>query len=270
MGLIAGSGRFPFLVQEQAREHGIEVLTLGIEDEADPSLESAGGSFHWVGLGQLSKAVRFFRQAGVSRAIMAGRVRHKSAFRILRPDHLLLKVLSRLRSKQTDALLKTVADVLGEEGIELLDSTLLLGKYLAEDGVLSKRGPGRTERPDVAFGLHKARELARLDIGQTVVVKDQTVIAVEAMEGTDRTIQRAGKLVSGRLVVAKVARPSQDMRFDVPVVGLGTITSMVEAGATVLGLERGRVLLLERDALIREADQNDIAIVGADVDEEAL
>ena len=199
--------------------------------------------------------------------LSAGRVQHKSAFRILRPDPLLIKVLSRLKSKQTDALLKTVADVLGEEGIELLNSTILLEKYLAEEGILTKRKPCRGELENIRFGLRKALELARLDIGQTLVVKDCTVIAVEAMEGTDRAIKRAGKLVKDGLVVTKVARPSQDMRFDVPVVGLETIASMVEAGATSLGLERGRVLLLERDALIRMANKNSIAIIGSDIDE---
>lgn len=263
VGLIAGEGAFPFMVLDEAARRGIEVVTLAIEGEADPGLaDKAAGPFHTIGIGQLSKCVRIFREAGISRAIMAGRVRHVSAFQILRPDRLTLKVLSRLSSRSTDEMLRTLADVLGEEGVELVDSTLLLRSHLSSEGPMTKRGPRKREREDFEFGVEMARGLAELDIGQTVVVKAKTVVAVEAMEGTDGAIRRAGELVDGPLTVVKVARPRQDMRFDVPVIGPTTIDSMAASGATALGLEIGRVLLLEREALLRNADERSITVVG--------
>lgn len=263
IGLIAGEGAFPFIVLDEAARHGIEVVTLAIEGEADPELaKKAAGPFHTIGIGQLSKCVRIFGDAGISRAIMAGRVRHVSAFHILRPDRLTLKVLSRLSSRSTDEMLKTLAEVLGEEGVELVDSTLLLRSHLMTKGPMTKRGPNKRERLDFVFGVEMARGLAELDIGQTVIVKNKTVVAAEAMEGTDAAVLRAGDVVEGPLTVVKVARPQQDMRFDVPVIGPTTIDSMTASGATALGLETGRVLLLEREALLRNADERAITVVG--------
>lgn len=263
LGLIAGEGRFPLLVLEEARRRGIEVVCLGIEGEAEASLASSDvAEFHWIGLGELSRAVRLFREAGVGRAVMAGRVRHARAFSVLRPDRLMLKVLLRLRSRTTMAMLGAVAEVLGEEGVELLDSTCLLGPYLASEGAMTKRRPNREELSEIGFGLEKARGLAELDIGQTVVVKGRSVVVAEAMEGTDRAIERARGVVEGPFVVVKVARPQQDMRFDVPVVGPRTIESMARAEATVLALEAGRVLLLDREALLETADRTGVAVFG--------
>jgi len=263
LGLIAGEGRFPFMVLEEAKRLEIDVVTLAIEGEADPALETAAApEFHRVGLGQLSRCVRIFHDRGVSQAVMAGRVRHVKAFQILRPDPLMLKVLSRVRSKSTDAILKTLADVMGDAGVELVDSTALVRVHLATEGAMGKRKPSRRERDDMGFGIRIARGLAELDIGQTVVIKEKAVVSVEAMEGSDAAIRRARDIVEGPFVVVKVARPAQDPRFDVPVVGPGTIDSMVTAGATVLGLEVGRVLLVERERLLERADANRIAVFG--------
>jgi DUF1009 family protein len=262
LGLIAGEGRFPFMVLAEAKRRGLSVVTLGIEGEADEALESECERFEWIGIGEVSRCVRTFRDANVSKAIMAGRVRHVRAFQILKPDRLMLKVLARLPSRSTDAMLKTLADVLAEAGVELLDSTLLLTPFLATDGAMTKRKPNKEEMEDIEFGAERARGLAALDIGQTVVVKRKSVVGAEAMEGTDETIRRAGQLVTGPLVVVKVARPSQDMRFDVPVVGPTTIDSMVDAGASALALEAGRVLLVERDQLLEKANDKRIAVHG--------
>ncbi len=242
---------------------GLSLTTLLIEGEADPALaHAAGEDFHWVGLGELSRSVRILREAGVKEAIFAGRVKHTKAFDILKPDLLTLKVLARLRSRSTEEILRTVADVLGEEGVELLDSTILLRRHLAAEGALTKRKPSKEDLESLYFGLEMARGLSALDIGQTVVVKRMAVVAAEAMEGTDLAIRRAAETAEGPFVVVKVSRPRQDMRFDVPVVGTGTVDSMEAAGASLLGLEAGRVLLLEREELLRRADERDIAIYG--------
>lgn len=265
LGLIAGGGRFPLLILEEARRRQIPVVTIAIREEADPDIQAAADTLHWVALGELGRCVEFFNEASVSRVIMAGQVKHKRIFRVIRPDRLLLKALSRLRSRNTDAILKTVADVFAEEGIELMDSTSLLSALLAELGPMAERHPTREEMENIAFGYRVAKEVARLDIGQTVVVKGKAVVAVEAMEGTDETIRRAAGVVSsapGGLAVIKVARPSQDMRFDVPVVGPRTIDVMAEASASVLAIEAGKCLLVERDELLRRADRARIAVVG--------
>jgi DUF1009 family protein len=265
IGLIAGSGRFPFLVLEEAERRGVPVVTIAVKGETDPSIEDAADRLHWVSLGELGRCVKHLKDAGAHRAIMAGRVEHSSVFGLLRPDRLLIKVLSRLKTRNTDAILKTVADVLAEEGIHLMDSTTFLTTLITTEGPLGKRSPTREEKDNIAFGFEMARELARLDIGQTVVVKEKAVVAVEAMEGTDETIRRAGRIVGstpGGLTVVKVARPSQDMRFDVPVVGPRTIDTMSETGASALALEAGKSILLEREELLRRADEAGICICG--------
>jgi DUF1009 family protein len=269
LGLIAGNGSFPFLVLEEAERQGIPVVTLAIKGEAEPSLDQCAEPLHWVGLGELGKAVRILRESGASRAIMAGQVKHKKVFQLLRPDRLLFKVLTRLEARNTDAILKTVAKVLEEEGIHLLDSTLLLTSLLAEPGPMGRKSPSQKDEENIAFGFRVAKEIARLDIGQTVVVRSKAVVAVEAMEGTDETIRRAGEILSssrGDLVVVKVARPSQDMRFDVPVVGPRTLGTMSEAGASVLALEVGKCLLLERDEILRLADEKGIVVTGVEAE----
>ncbi|MFQ5790166.1 MAG: LpxI family protein [Acidobacteriota bacterium] len=268
IGLIAGNGKFPFLVLAEACRLGIPVVTIAIEGEAEAEIATVAERVHWVGLDQVSRSVELLKRAGVRRALMAGQVKHKQIFRVLRPDRLLLRVLSRLETRNPDAILGAVADVLAEEGIELMDSTSFLRPLITSPGTLGRRRPSREEQKDIAFGFRIARELARLDIGQTVVVKAKAVVAVEAMEGTDETIRRAGRVVSsppgspGGLTVVKVARPSQDMRFDVPVVGPRTVRVMIDAGASVLALEAGKSLLLEQDALLRRADEAGIALVG--------
>jgi len=263
LGLIAGNGEFPLLVLDEARRRGVEVVALAIEGETDSRIEDRGATVHWIGLGEVSRCIKLFKKAGVNRAIMAGQVKHKKIFRSLRPDPGLLRVLSRMKSRNTDAILGAVADVLAEEGIQLLDSTSLLRSWVATEGVLGKRKPSAGEKKDIAFGLRMAREIARLDVGQTVVVRGGAVVAVEAMEGTDETIRRAGGIVSGGLTVAKVARPSQDMRFDVPVVGPRTIEVMADVGCTVLALQAERTLLLERETLVEKANDSKIVVIGA-------
>ncbi len=265
LGLIAGNGSFPFLILEEASRRRISVVTLAIKGEAHPDIDKFADPLHWIGLGELSRAVRIFRESGASRAIMAGQVKHKKVFQLLRPDRLLIKVLTRLKTRNTDAILKAVADVLEEEGIHLLDSTVLLTALLAEPGPMGRKSPSRNDEENIAFGFLMAKEIARLDIGQTVVVKSKAVVAVEAMEGTDETIRRAGEIMSnsrGDLAVVKVARPSQDMRFDVPVVGPQTIVTMSEVGASVLALESAKCLLLERSEILRLADEKGIAVTG--------
>ncbi len=263
LGLIAGNGEFPLLVLDEARRRGVEVVALAIEGETDSRIEDRGATVHWIGLGEVSRCIKLFKKAGVTRAIMAGQVKHKKIFRSLRPDPGLLRVLSRMKSRNTDAILGAVADVLAEEGIQLLDSTSLLRSWVATEGVLGKRKPSAGEKKDIAFGLRMAREIARLDVGQTVVVRGGAVVAVEAMEGTDETIRRAGGIVSGGLTVAKVARPSQDMRFDVPVVGPRTIEVMADVGCVVLALQAERTLLLERETLVEKANDSKIVVIGA-------
>ena len=264
IGLIAGNGVFPFLVLEEARRRGVRVVVLAIKDEAESRIDDIGATVHWIGLGEVSRCIKIFKREGVSQAIMAGQVKHKKIFTLLKPDPALLRIWSRMKTRNTDAILGAVADVLAEEGIELMDSTALLRSWMATAGVLGNRSPSPEEEKDIEFGYRVARELARLDIGQTVVVKDGAVVATEAMEGTDETIRRAGSLVSGGLTVVKVARPAQDMRFDVPVVGPRTIETMADAGCSVLALQAKMSLLLEREVLLDKANRHDIVVFGAE------
>ena len=267
IGLIAGNGRFPFLVIEAARSLGHEVTVVAIREEADASLESIaddslGIVIHWISLGQLGRCIAILKEAGVSRVLMAGQVKHTKLFAKVVPDLTFLSVLNRLRNRNTDSLIAAVADVLGENGIELVDSTTFLKPLLASAGELTKKNLSENETSDLAFGYEMADAIADLDIGQTIVVKDRAVVAVEAMEGTDDVIIRAGQLAGTGACVVKVAKPRQDMRFDVPVVGIATIRSMQKAGATVLSVDEGRTLMLDGDAVIKSADEACIAIVG--------
>jgi len=266
IGLIAGNGRFPFLVLDAARSLGHEVTIVAVREEASPDLDAAaaraGADVHWVSLGHLGTCIRVFKDAGATEAVMAGQVKHTKLFSGVMPDLTLLKALGRLRSKNTDALISAVAEVMAEEGVRLIDSTGFLQPLVAGGGVLTARAPDEDERRDLEFGLRMADALAGLDIGQTVVVKDSAVVAVEAMEGTDAAIDRAGRLAGPGTRVVKVAKPNQDMRFDVPVVGVPTIEAMRAAGATALSIDAGRALGLDGEAFTRAADEADIAVVG--------
>jgi DUF1009 family protein len=262
-GLIAGNGRFPFLVLEGARRAGAAMVVAAIKEETDPEIERVAERVQWVGVAQLGKLIRFFKREGVERAIMAGQVKHVQIFSGVLPDMRMLKTILKLPRRNTDALIGAVADELRSEGIELIDSTFFLQDYLAREGQLSRRVPDERERGDIEYGLEIAREVTRLDLGQTIVVRARACVAVEAMEGTDATIRRAGGLARGKLTVIKVAKHDQDMRFDVPVVGLPTIQTMIEAGATCLCVTAGKTLMFDRDEMIRLADKNGIALVAA-------
>ncbi|HET7441626.1 MAG TPA: UDP-2,3-diacylglucosamine diphosphatase LpxI [Terriglobales bacterium] len=272
LGLIAGNGRFPFLVLDAAQAQGHEVIVAAIKEETFPEIESHGAAaVHWLSLGELSRLIETFKNAGVRRAIMAGQVKHKQIFSSIRPDWRLAKLLLSLRTRNTDALLGAIAKVLGDEGITLENSTSLLEPLLAKPGVLTKRAPTDEEKKNIEYGRSVARHLAQYDIGQTVVVAEAACVAVEAMEGTDSTIQRAGQLMgslestpstlSRALTVVKIAKPNQDMRYDVPVIGLKTIEVMQKAAATCLALDAGKCLLLDGEAIIAAADAAEIAIV---------
>jgi DUF1009 family protein len=266
IGIIAGNGKFPFLALQGARDLGHEVTVIAIKEEAFPDLEAsarkADAALHWVSLGQLGKCIKLLKAAGVSEAVMAGQVRHVKIFSGIIPDLTLLSVLKRLKARNTDALISAVADVMKDEGIHLLDSTMFLAPLLAREGVLSNRAPDERERADLEFGYRMADAIAALDIGQTIAVKHKAVVAVEAMEGTDEVIGRAGHLAGPGVCVVKVAKPKQDMRFDVPVIGLATIQAMRVAGATTLSVDAGRTLVLDGEHVFASANEASIAIVG--------
>ena len=260
-GLIAGNGRFPFLVLEGARSQGIEMAVIAIREEASAELEAAAPRLHWVSLGELGRALELLREERVTHAVMAGQVKHNKIFSSIRPDWKMAKLLMSVATKNTDSLIGAVAQVLEEEGIELVDSTAFLGPLLPEPGVLTRRAPDESEAADIACGREIARQIAALDLGQTVVVRERACVAIEAMEGTDETIERAGRLSQGRrLVVVKVSKPNQDMRFDVPVVGLPTIEAMKSANATALAIDARRTLMMDREKMIGAADEAGIAI----------
>jgi DUF1009 family protein len=290
LGLIAGNGRFPFLLLDAARAQGFAVVVAAIREETDPEINHRAAcderiTVQWLSLGELSRLIEFFKKEGVTAAVMAGQVKHKQIFSSIRPDWRLAKLLLNLRSRNTDMLLGAVAKVLGDEGMELISSTAFLEPLLAQQGVLTARAPDEEEQKDIDYGLGVARAVAGFDIGQTVVVAAQACVAVEAMEGTDQAIARAGQLMQSleedastlhpsdkdlspgtptldrKLTVVKVAKPKQDMRFDVPVIGITTIETMIAAGASCLSVEAGRTLLFDRDALLARAAEAGIAIV---------
>jgi hypothetical protein len=278
LGLIAGNGRFPFLLLDAARAQGLDVVVAAIREETDAEMDQRaaadqGVSVYWLSLGELSRLIETFQKEGVEKAVMAGQVKHKQIFSSIRPDWRLAKLLLNLRTRSTDALLGAVAKVLGDEGIELISSTEFLEPLLAQEGVLTERAPDEDECRNIEYGLDVAQALAGFDIGQTVVVAAQACVAVEAMEGTDATIERAGRLMESlagdastldrRLTVVKVAKPNQDMRFDVPVIGMATVETMIRAGASCLSIEAGRTLLFDRDSLLERASRAGIAIVAA-------
>ena len=279
LGLIAGNGRFPFLLLDAARAQGFSVAVAAIREETDPEINNRAAcderiTVHWLSLGELSRLIEVFHEEGVTKAVMAGQVKHKQIFSSIRPDWRLAKLILNLRTRNTDMLLGAVAKVLGDEGIELISSTAFLEPLLAGEGVLTARGPDEEERKNIEYGLGVARAVSGFDIGQTVVVAAQACVAVEAMEGTDAAIERAGELMATldegdastlarRLTIVKVAKPKQDMRFDVPVIGMRTVETMIRAGASCLSVEAGRTLLFDREALLERAAAAGIAIVGS-------
>jgi UDP-2,3-diacylglucosamine hydrolase len=280
LGLIAGNGRFPFLLLDAARAHNLTVVVAAINEETDPEINARAAAdpnirVHWLSLGELSRLIETFQAEGVTRAVMAGQVKHKQIFSSIRPDWRLAKLLLNLRTRNTDMLLGAIAKVLNDEGIELISSTQYLEPLLAKPGILTTRAPDEEEQKDIAYGRTVAHAIAAYDLGQTVVIAAQACVAVEAMEGTDATIARAGDLfrtldiaaetslpttLRRSLTVVKVAKPNQDMRFDVPVIGVATIRAMHAAGATCLALQAGKTLLFDPAAIITAADQAGIAI----------
>jgi len=274
IGLIAGNGKFPLLVLDAARSKGVEVVVAAIKEETFPEIAQHGATaVHWLSLGELSKLIETFRGEGITRAIMAGQVKHKQIFSSIKPDWRLAKLLLSLTTRNTDSLIGAVSKVLADEGITLMNSTELLEPMLAPEGVLTVRGPSDSEQTNITYGRAVAHHLARFDIGQTVVIAEAACVAVEAMEGTDTTILRAGEIMkspalggepstlSRALTVVKVAKPNQDMRFDVPVIGLHTIETMKQAGATCLALDAGRCLVLDNEAALTAANDAGISIV---------
>ncbi len=260
-GLIAGNGSFPFLVVEGARKECASLSVVAIKEETDKRIEEVAEKFIWVGIGQLGKMIKFFKNEGVEKAIMAGQVKHIQIFSGAFPDLRMAKMLWNLPQRNTDSLIGGIADELAKEGIELIDSTYFIQDQLAQEGVLSKRAPDKNELENIEYGLRIANEIARLDLGQTIVVRAKACVAIEAMEGTDATIKRAGELARGKLTVVKVAKPDQDMRFDVPVVGVPTIHAMIEAGATCLCLNAGKTLIFDREEMLKLANDKKIAVV---------
>ena len=274
-GLIAGNGRFPFMVVDGARRAGAQLSVVAIREETDAEMERQVERMTWVGIGQLGKMIRFFKAEGVEKAIMAGQVKHVRIFSGAIPDARMLKMLLKLKRRNTDSLIGGIADELASEGIELIDSTYFLQDSLPAAGVITRRKPNAVELSDIDYGIEISRQIAGLNLGQTVVVRAKACVAIEAMEGTDATVRRAGEVMRGEhqrgtekvrprrgpLTVIKLSKADQDMRFDVPVVGMPTIQVMIEAGATCLCISAGKTLMFDREEMVALADKNDIAIL---------
>ena len=269
-GLIAGNGKFPFLVVEGAKKQGASLAVVAIKEETDKRIEEVAESLVWVGIGQLGKMISFFKKEGVTRAIMAGQVRHVQIFSGALPDLRMLKMLFGLKQRNTDSLIGAVAAELARDGIELIDSTFFIQDRLAREGVLTRRKPDAVEQGNIEYGLRIAGEIARLDLGQTIVVRARACVAIEAMEGTDAVIKRAGELAKGKLTVVKVAKPNQDMRFDVPVVGVPTVRAMIEAGASCLCVTAGKTLIFDKEEMLALADAKKIAVVAVRAETNAI
>ena len=262
IGIIAGNGRFPVLTARQARQQGYRVVVAAIEKEADPSLEKMADACQWVKVGELKKLVKFFRSEGVHEAVMAGKVEKVRLFQEnVRPDFEMVKVLMKTRDFKDDSLLSGIAHYLHEQGVDLVDSTFLMKESMPGPGVLGKRKPSKEILEDLEFGFRLAKSIAGLDVGQTVAVKKKAVLAVEAIEGTDEAIRRAGILGAGKMTVVKVAKPNQDMRFDVPAVGLGTLRALLAAKAAAFGFEAGKTLFLDQEEFVKRADEKGIVLM---------
>jgi DUF1009 family protein len=266
LGLIAGNGRFPFLTAAGARRAGRRVVALALKEETAPELEREVDEMHWISLGQLGKAIDILQRAGAREAVMAGQVQHKQLFSDVVPDLKLMGLLARLAFRNTDSLIGAVADTLSREGITLIPSIAFLEDQLATKGPMTRRKPDGDQQKDVDYGETVARALARMDLGQTAVVKGRAAVALEAMEGTDETIRRAGRIAGPGTTVVKVSKPKQDLRFDVPVVGPGTLDAMREAGSAVLAVDAARTLLIDRPAFLERAEAERVAVIGLDAD----
>jgi DUF1009 family protein len=262
LGLIAGNGSFPILLAQEARRHGTKIVAVALKEEADRSIEAQADAVTWLSLGQLGKTIDFFKTHQVARAIMAGQVKHTQLFKDIVPDFRAVKLLGRVANKKAESLLGAVIQEFKDEGIEFLSSATYLEHWLAPEGLMTQRRPTKEEEADIAFGLDLARVIAGQDVGQTVVVKDRSVVAVEAMEGTDACIRRAGEVAGPGCVVVKVARPKQDLRFDIPVIGSRTLDSLKQAKAQVLAVEAGKTLLLDKDALLKDANAAQLTLTG--------
>lgn len=261
--IIAGNGRFPFLVLEAAVERGIDPLVVAIKEEAFPELGRKARQIEWLSLGEVARLLKFLSARGITKVVLAGQVKHVQLYSSIKPDGVVERTLNGMERKNTDALIGAFVGMLEARGIQVVDSTLFLKPLLAAEGAMTARAPDDGELADIAYGREIARKIAGLDIGQTIVVADLACVAIEAMEGTDAAIQRAAGLSNGeRLVVVKVSKPQQDMRFDVPVVGVRTIRVMKQANAAVLAVDAGKTLLFEREQLIVEANQAGISVIG--------
>ncbi|HVO32502.1 MAG TPA: UDP-2,3-diacylglucosamine diphosphatase LpxI [Elusimicrobiota bacterium] len=262
IGLIAGNGAFPLLFAREARRRGETVIAVALKEEADARIESVVDGVAWLSLGQLGRTISYFKEQGVGRAVMAGQVKHTQLFRDIVPDLRVVKLLARVANKKAASLLSAVIQEFEEEGIQFLSSAMYLENWLCPEGLLTSMKLNSAEAGDIEFALPLARLLAAQDVGQTLAAKDKTVVAVEAMEGTDACIRRAGTVAGPGCVVLKVARPKQDLRFDIPVVGPGTLAALRDAKARVLAMEAGKTLLLDKDELIREANASEITLTG--------
>jgi DUF1009 family protein len=261
VGLIAGGGQFPLLVAEGARRHGCRVVAVAHEGETEPSLSDQVDKITWIKLGQLGQLIKALKKEGVQKTLMAGSITKKRMFENIMPDLKGLAVMSKLAIFHDDDILRALADEFAKEGIEIVSSTLYLPELLAPSGGLTKKKPSKGEREDIDFGWKVAKELGRLDIGQCVVVRRKTVLAVEAIDGTNETILRGGRLGKEEAVVIKVSKPNQDLRFDVPAVGLDTIKVMSQVKASVLAVEAGKTLIFDRDEMVKRADELGICII---------
>jgi DUF1009 family protein len=262
LGLIVGNGSFPILLAQEAKKRGDKIIAVALKEEADPAIEKYADELAWLSIGQLGKTIAFFKDHAITQAVMAGQVKHTQLFRNIIPDLRAAKLLAKVLNKKAESLLSMVIQEFESEGIHFLPSTTYLEHWLCSVGVLTKRSLSSSEQEDIAFGLPLARTISAQDIGQTIVVKDKTVVAVEAMEGTDACIRRAGEIAGPGCVVIKVARPKQDLRFDVPVVGPKTLQALKDAGTKVLALEAGKTLLLDKDAFIKEANAAQLTLTG--------
>ncbi len=260
IGLIAGNGALPMVVAVAARKQGVKVKAIGIREETDPDIEKNVDSISWLSVGQLGKMLEVFKQAGVNKALMIGQIRHRLIFSDIQVDAEFMQLLGGLKDRKTDTILGAIAARLKREGIDLIDSSTYIKDLLPPVGVLSRRVPSESEQEDIRFGLGLAKGIAGLDIGQTVVVKDKAVLGVEAIEGTDEAVRRAGTFAQG-IVVVKVSKPNQDLRFDIPIVGKRTVDVLAETHAAVLAIEAGKTLLLDQEYLLQTANKNQISIV---------
>jgi DUF1009 family protein len=261
IGLIAGNGKFPLIFADEAKRQGYSVVAVAHREETEPSLECRVDEFTWIYVGQLGKIIRTFRKAGINQAVMAGGIRKVRLLGNFRPDLRGARFLATIKSREDDALLRGIADELASEGIQIIDSTFCLSSIIAQEGVLTRKAPSAAQWDDIQLGIGVAKEIGRLGIGQTVVVRNRVIVAVEAVEGTDAAIRRGGQLAKSGCVVVKVSKPHQDLRFDVPAVGVETINTLRQVGGAVLAIEAGKAILIDKDEFLRAADDGGIAIV---------